>query len=233
MGFNNGLAQSRGFLEEGGNTTTNEMPDVCPVSRFSSLGTNGYLGYPSDFLGLNRNDPGGTFSLLLPSVRFYFPQFSPATHYPPYPPTPIYPSVLANSTRFFRCGYDTCYEDRLKTKDQGAKCQIGDGLICPISTLSLQSFLGINSYHAGICKFLSATANSSDIEPLRLIAFGGSVTAGADANGCCCTSSLDRHRCPLSSQNACGNSCSGGKSDGNNLLWFTWCHLVTRSFFFF
>ena len=34
------------------------MPDVCPVSRFSSVGTNGYMGYPSDFLRLNRNDPG-------------------------------------------------------------------------------------------------------------------------------------------------------------------------------
>ena len=70
----------------------------------------------------------------------------------------------------------------------------------------------MNAHHDGICNLLSTTENSS--KPLRIIAFGGSVTAGADANGCCCTSSLDVNRCPSSSQNTCGNSCSGDKSEG-------------------
>ena len=154
-----------------------------------------------------------------------FPRLSPSRfpityhHHSPSTTLTPHPTVLANNTRFFRCGFDTRDTEKLKAKDQLSKCQ-QDGMICPISNTNLQSFLGksfvgVNTYHDGMCNFLSATtANSS--EPLRLIAFGGSVTAGADANGCCCTSTLDNNRCPLSSQEACGNSCSGGKSEGSN-----------------
>ena len=52
-----------------------KMPDVCPVSRFSSVGTNGYMGYPSDFLRLNRNDPG-----IDPSPLFPHYHHSPSYH---------------------------------------------------------------------------------------------------------------------------------------------------------
>jgi len=139
----------------------------CPASSLINTSVDGYLGYPREFF-----------------------------------------DGKSSSTTSFICGFDEkirngynwnmsdtslyVYEDQHKTRCGGfTNSESKDP--CPVSDLNIRDFMKIR-FTKGMHEFLKANladTSSDSSHPLRVFLFGGSVPAGGDASGCCCSVRAD------------------------------------------
>jgi len=96
---------------------------------------------------------------------------------------------------------------------------------CPISNENIKSATDAIDWptNPSLCKFLQRARGSNDSTPLRLIIFGGSVTAAHDIKGCCCNFALQEAGCPA-------NTTAAACNVGERCRWLTYFLLFFKEY---